>query len=294
MEQKFIGYFRLTRPANVVTAIADILSGIAISGFFIYAPSDFSSVVWLILATMGLYGGGVVMNDFFDAELDKIERPERPIPRGIISKREAACLGIVLLLAGIACAFLASRFSGSLAVVIASAALVYDKWTKHHFFFGPLNMGICRGLNLLLGLSIIPAQVSAYWFLAIVPVIYIGAITMISKGEVYGGQKNILLLAFLLYGMAMAGILLTSFFNGEVVTTLGFVALWGFMIFLPLRNAVRQPKGNMIGKAVKAGILALILMDAAWASAFGVTYLALIIILLLPLSVLLAKVFAVT
>ena len=79
-----------------------------------------------------------------------------------------------------------------------------------------------------------------------------------------------------------------------MVTTTGFVALWGFMIFLPLRNAIRQPQGKMIGKAVKAGVLALILMNAAWASAFGVTYLALIIILLLPLSVILAKVFAVT
>jgi 4-hydroxybenzoate polyprenyltransferase len=50
----------------------------------------------------------------------------------------------------------------------------------------------------------------------------------------------------------------------------------------------------MLGKAVKAGVLALILMNAAWAAAFGVTYLALIIVLLLPLSILMAKVFAVT
>ena len=66
------------------------------------------------------------------------------------------------------------------------------------------------------------------------------------------------------------------------------------MIFIPLRQAIRSPKGPLIGKAVKAGVLALILMNAAWAAAFGTLYLALIILLLLPISIWMAKAFAVT
>lgn len=294
MDKKIIGYLRLMRPANIVTAVADILAGIAISGFFITHPTDFSPVVWLILSTMGLYGGGVVMNDVFDSELDKVERPERPIPSGLISKSEASGLGITLLVIGIYFAFLVSDFSGLLAFIIAAVALVYNRWSKHHVVLGPLNMGICRGLNLVLGLSIIPSQVSGYWFLAIIPVIYIAAITMISQGEVYGGKSMTLIAAAGLYLLSMVGIIYISFLNDQIVTTLAFVALWALMVFLPLQRAMRLPQGKLIGKAVKAGVLALILMNAAWASAFGVTYLALIIILLLPLSLLLAKVFAVT
>lgn len=282
------------RPANIVTAIADILAGIAISGYFLHAPDDLSDLVWLILSTCGLYGGGVVMNDVFDADLDAVERPERPIPSGLISRTQATLLGVVLLAGGVICASLVSVFSATLAIVIAVAALVYDKWGKHHAFFGPLNMGICRGLNLLLGLSIIPEQVADYWFLAIVPVVYIAAITMISGGEVYGGKRSTLYGAAILYVLAMAGIFYVSVSQDQQIPTLLFIALWAFMVFLPLRNAVRKPEGKMIGRAVKAGVLALILMNAAWASAFGATYLALIIILLLPLSILLAKAFAVT
>lgn len=292
--EKLIGYLRLMRPANIVTAVADILAGIAISGFFPGPREDFAPLVWLILSTSGLYGGGVVMNDVFDADLDSVERPERPIPSGLISKAQAASLGVLLLSGGVVFAFLVSNFSGILALVIAIAAIVYDKWAKHSSFLGPLNMGICRGLNLLLGLSIIPAQVSEYWFLALVPIIYIAAITMISRGEVHGGQKQILFAAALLYGLAMAGILYVSISHDQAITTLFFILIWGFMVFLPLRKAIRKPEGRMIGRAVKAGVLALILMNAAWASAFGGTYLAFIIILLLPLSILLAKVFAVT
>lgn len=292
--KKLIGYLRLLRPANIVTAIADILAGIAISGFFLQSSHGYSPVAWLILSTIGLYGGGVVMNDVFDAELDAVERPERPIPMGLISKTEGATLGLILLVCGVIFALLVSRFSAILALVIAVAALVYDKWGKHHSFWGPLNMGVCRGLNLLLGLSIMPDQASEYWFLAIVPVIYIAAITMISQGEVHGGSKSTLYAAALLYGLAMAGVLYVSLSQDQHIITAFFVLLWALMVFLPLRMAIRKPEGKIIGKAVKAGVLALILMNAAWASAFGVTYLALIIILLLPLSLLLAKIFAVT
>lgn len=282
------------RPANIVTAISDILAGIAISGFFLSSPEDHSSVVWLILSTMGLYGGGVVMNDVFDADLDAIERPERPIPSGLISRAEATTLGVSLLVAGTVFAFLASVLSGILAMVIAVAALVYDRWAKHDSVLGPLNMGVCRGLNLLLGISILPTSVADHWYLAIVPIIYIAAITMISRGEVHGGKKITMYAAAVFYLAAMCGILYVSLQHGQTIGTLLFILIWAFMVFLPLKNAISKPEGRLIGRAVKAGVLALILMNAAWASAFGVTYLALIIILLLPLSVLLARVFAVT
>lgn len=291
---KIVGYFRLMRPANIVTAIADILAGIAISGFFFLGDTDFASVFFLLFCTIGLYGGGVVMNDVFDAELDATERPERPIPSGLIRKTEAATLGIALLLFGVIMGFLVTPLSGYLALATATAALVYDKYAKHHPFFGPLNMGLCRGFNLLLGISIVPVMTERLWFLAIVPVIYIAAITMISQGEVHGGRKSTLYAAAVLYLVAMGSILYAGYARGHGIITFLFVGLWTVMVFLPLRKAIQNPEGRMLGRAVKAGVLALILMNAAWASAFGAVYVALLILLLLPLSILLAKVFAVT
>ena len=68
-------------------------------------------VILLVFSTIGLYGGGVVFNDVFDAELDKIERPERPIPSGLIKKAYAALFGIMLLIAGITSAALSGIVS---------------------------------------------------------------------------------------------------------------------------------------------------------------------------------------
>jgi 4-hydroxybenzoate polyprenyltransferase len=285
------------RPANIVTSIADVLAGVAISGFFT-GPGLFADhilpVILLCISTVGLYGGGVVFNDVFDAELDKTERPERPIPMGIISVKEGTLLGIILLLTGIITAFIVNHVSGLLATAIAVFAVVYDKWGKHNFFLGPLNMGLCRGLNLLLGVSILVTQLSQYWYVAIVPVIYIASITMISRGEVHGGKSKSLYFAGFLYFLVAASIVFYSFYKDKVLLTLIFLLPFVWMIFMPLLKAIQQPIGKNIGKAVKAGVIALILLNASWAAASGSPWLAMLIIFLLPLSLYLSGKFAVT
>ncbi|MBC7643367.1 MAG: polyprenyltransferase, partial [Flavobacterium sp.] len=68
-------YLQLMRPANLVTAIADILAGLSLAKF-IFSTDILSiqTIILLCIATVGLYGGGVVFNDVFDADLDAIER----------------------------------------------------------------------------------------------------------------------------------------------------------------------------------------------------------------------------
>lgn len=300
---KLSGLLRLTRPANIVTAIADVLAGVAIAGYFPaiqqWTTIEWLPVLWLILSTTGLYGGGVVFNDVFDARLDSIERPERPIPRGVVTKKEATLLGVFLLLAGIFFAVWSAKMnghwlSGIIALVIALAALVYDKWGKHHAVIGPLNMGLCRGLNLLLGMSILPMALTQYWFLGLIPLLYIAAVTMISRGEVHGSKSNVLFVAAGLYVVVITCILFFSIQKNTWNYALFFLLLFSVMIFFPLQRAILQPSGARIGKAVKAGVMALILLNAAWAAAFSSLYVALLILLLLPLSILLASVFSVT
>lgn len=290
------------RPANIVTAISDILAGVAIANYttnHYWFQQNWSSILLLVVSTIGLYGGGVVLNDVFDAELDKTERPERPIPSGIVSKKAAALLASFLFLIGIGAAafvhpmqlFLVTTL---LAIAITLACIVYDKWGKHHAYFGPVNMGLCRGLNLLLGISILPSALTIYWPVFIIPVIYIAAITMISRGEVHGGKKSTLYGAVILYAIVISSIVYVGIKNNTILYVLCFLLLFGYLIFPPLQKAISEPQGPLIGKAVKAGVIALIVMNASWAAAFGSFYFALFILLLLPVSFLFAKVFAVT
>jgi 4-hydroxybenzoate polyprenyltransferase len=289
-----MNFLRLMRPANIVTSVADVLAGIAISGYLMNIETDYFPVLMLCISTIGLYGGGIVFNDVFDADLDKIERPERAIPSGAVKLNEAIFLGTFLLLTGIAAAFTIAALSGIIAISIAFFALLYNKYSKHHSFLGPLNMGLCRGLNLLLGISIIAAALNEWYFLGIVPLIYIFSITMISQGEVHGSNRNKLYYGAFLYLIVISSLLYLSWTKGQVLIALFFIIPFAWMIFKPLFRAIQEPLGKNIGKAVKAGVISLILMDASWSAVFGSPVAAICIALLLPLSLWLAKRFAVT
>ncbi len=281
---------QLTRPANLLTALADIAAGMAIAGFLFIESTYF----FLLLSTLGLYGGGVVLNDVFDAELDAIERPERPIPSGKVPRNQAALMGVILLFLGVLFAFAYSQVSGIISLVIALLVVLYDRYAKHSSFFGPLVMGMCRGGNLLLGISAVPESFARFGWVIIVPILYIGAITLISQDEVHGGKRKTLYLAGFFYGIVHTVQLYVAYRQGNFLFTLPLVGVHAWLVGKPLFAAIQNPVGPMIGKAVKAGVLSLIVMNAAWCLAFGYWPLAILVLILLPLSIQLARIFAVT
>ena len=299
--QPFWAYLQLMRPANIITAWADILAGYAASGFVLALtsmqtePISFVPLAWLLLSTTGLYGGGVVFNDVFDAEIDAQERPERPIPSRRASTQGAAWLGSLLLIIGVAAASQVTLLSFTLATSIALAALLYDQVAKHHPWLGPLNMGICRGGNLLLGVSALPVMLEQRWFLALIPIAYIAAITAISQGEVHGGKSSTGILALLLIGAVISGILALGLLRDyQVFAAVPFAALLSWRVLPPFVKAAREPSPELIRCAVKAGVLSLIVLDAAIAAGFaGLSY-GLVVLSLLLISMALAPLFAVT
>lgn len=293
------GYLRLARPANLPTAAADVLAGVAISGVFfgISAPREWNStmghILLLLFSSVFLYAAGVVLNDVFDHKLDKTERPERPIPSGLISVQSAAIFGGILLNLGVLCSFLVGPVSGMLAVALGLFILLYDAVGKHHSFFGPLNMGVCRGLNLLLGITFLGDFTN--WVYFVFPVLYIAAITLISRGEVHGDNKSHIVFAGGLYSLVIVGIVvLFSIFGLNLLEALPFLLLFAFLIFRPLFHAYVENSPKNIKKAVMAGVVSIIVLDATLAVGFSHWWVGLVVLLLLPLSVFLSKLFAVT
>ena len=300
-------YLQMTRPANVVTAWADIWVGFAIAGLGGTAMhgmwghplteilTQLQPLAWLVLATTGLYAGGVVFNDVFDADLDARERPERPIPSGRVSLWQAVIFGGLLLLAGIVAAAQVNLTSMVLSIAIALACLLYDSFSKHSTWMGPANMGLCRGMNWLLGASALPLTIGDRWYLASIPIAYIAAITAISQGEVNGGSKTTGWVALgLLGGILVSPLLLWEFSTFTLFSALPFIGLLAWRILPPFWQATQTPDPEPIRSAVRAGILSLIVLDAAIASGFAGGIYGLILLCLLPISMGLARLFAVT
>ncbi len=295
---RWSGYVQLVRPANIVTAIADIVAGASIAGFFTlvsWESHTFWNLILLIISTSCLYGGGIVFNDVFDIEHDKMHRPERVIPTGKMSLKNAIQYGTILFVVGILAAFGVSILSGGIAILIALLALFYDKFSKHNMFLGPLNMGACRGANLILGMSIMNNLPSDILWIGVLPIIFISAITLTAQKETLGKNKISILVAMLLdLSLVIAFLLMSQFFNFSLKSAFVFILFWYAVNFTAKLRAILKNRPDTIQKAVKVGVLSIIPLNASYAAGFSSVYLGLATLCLLPLSLYLAKKFAVT
>jgi hypothetical protein len=283
-------YFELLRPPNLATAAADILAGYAVAG-----SGSGKELFWLLIATICLYGGGVTLNDFFDRDLDSIERPERPIPSGRVRPAAAAILGCALLFGGIVAARLATPVSGVIAGAIAAFVILYNGWAKRHAVLGPMNMGLCRALNLILGISAVPAALNGSWQLALLPFVYICGVTALSRGEVHGGSSGTVLFSFVCVLSVLAGALLLTFSPGHQSAGGWALALiLGWRVLPPFWRAYKDSQPTLIRNAVKTGVLSLVLLDAVTATAYGGAYYGFLLLTSAVVAGRLARFFAVT
>jgi 4-hydroxybenzoate polyprenyltransferase len=297
-------YLQLMRPPNLPTAMSDVAAGAAIAAFFVkeqlpdwalLETLPLAQLGLLLFATVCLYAGGVVMNDVFDADIDAVERPERPIPSGRVSLESARTMGLTLLLAGVLASFAVNALCGGVALAVALLALIYDRYAKHQSFWGPFTMGLCRAGNLLLGMSWLGQWQPIYVLIMTTPLIYIASITYISRFEVHGGDAKKLAKVFMWETWAtLAPPILGNTVAHNILQPIPFVILLNILILPPLTKAQKEPTPENIKKAVKARVIALIALNAAWAAAFGGWQWGLAVLMLMPISRLLAKTFAVT
>ncbi|PZE20014.1 UbiA-like protein EboC [Paenibacillus xerothermodurans] len=287
-------YLQLIRVPNLFTAMADIMAGAWVAAGLAGSSPFSSQLIALIVSSTCLYAMGVVLNDYFDRHLDKMERPERPIPSGRISPAAALGLGIALGTAGVVAAAVVGMTSLALAVLTVACILLYDRYAKHHPVYGPITMGICRGLNLLLGMSLVPEQLLAYWWLSVFGVLYISAVTLMARGEVGPGSYPIRVrFVAAVIALCSIGVLLISTSAYQAVTLLAVVIflIWTFSGVGP---ALKESTAPNIRGAVGKCIVALPLLDAAIAAPFGGWLAFASVVIFLVCSFSLAKLFAVT
>jgi 4-hydroxybenzoate polyprenyltransferase len=312
---RLLPYARLLRIPNVFTALADIALGACAAIAYRSAPVDwgfFSHAGVLFFASACLYSAGMVWNDYFDIEEDRRDRPHRPLPSGAVSLPRALLLAKFLtffgwVAAAITCKPLHLRapdgtvqyttsgmwVAAEIAGLLVAAILIYDRWLKRTWI-GPLAMGACRLLNVLLGLSL-----SAYdempdtvrFYLALTIGVYITGVTWFARTEArtsnahdLRGAALVMLLALLL-ALAVP----TWLPPGTASPLFPYLLVaFGFYLGFPVAAAIDKPTPERVQKAVKRAILGLIALDAILATAFVGTW-GLCTLLLLPPALVLGK-----
>ncbi len=315
---KLLAYLQLFRAPNVFTAMADVAMG------FLFVRSTLQPLgpfACLLAASCLLYTAGMVLNDVYDYDVDARQRPGRPLPSGRISLRWARFLGYEFLLVGIVLGWCGGYLadpdaalrwrSGAVATLLGLCVVLYDAVLKKTPL-GPLAMGACRFLNVLLGMSFgaaaqAPPALLAGWetvhLMAAGGIgVYIAGVTWFARTEAADSRRALLGwgLAVMVGGVLMLGSLpavATPAFRDRLHVDVRLVGtIWPLALFLLMfpvlrrcLTAIANPRPQRVQGAVKQALLSLIVLDAAVCLLVSPWYFAVGVLALLVPTMILGK-----
>lgn len=269
-------YLQLCRFAAVFTALADIFLGYLLVHADLSPERDFGL---LLVASAGLYLAGMVFNDVFDRRIDAAERPNRPIPSGRVSLKAAIWFGAVLLAIGVAAASLIGRQSAIVAGILVGTIFLYDGVLKSTAL-GPLAMGACRFLNVILGASTAydaaagGSTSASVWahpqlHVALALGIYIAGVTWFARHE--AGVSNRWQLGGALLIINFGLILLVAFavhWDDPAMVprswnTVLILAAIGVIINRRVTSAIFDPVPAKVQASVRSLLMSLVMLDAS-------------------------------
>lgn len=267
-------YLELVRAPAVLTVLGDTLAGGSAAGHRLSGRR-----LALPLASACLYAGGMALNDFADQGTDASERPERPIPSGRISARNALTAAAGLTVAGLGLSVAGGgRRALAVGLPLAVSIWTYDLAAKRHAAAGALTMGTCRALDVLMGAG--AGRLREALPAAGIMGGHTVAVTVLSRGEVNGTTtttaSGVATVTGLLTGALVVG---CSGPRKQVIALLASAAAYATRCAPAQLRAARNPEAKNALEATKSGIRAMIPLQAALTLRHGSTGAAAVLVL---------------
>ena len=142
------GFVEILRPANcVVAGLVGILGATVALGSL---PGYEKSLMIFLVVFLGCSWGNII-NDYFDYEIDKINRPTRPLPRGALSRKAALVYGLCLALLGLLIGYMLNLWAFLFAFGAYLLMYLYAWKLKPTPFVGNLTVATLTGVTPLYG-----------------------------------------------------------------------------------------------------------------------------------------------
>jgi 4-hydroxybenzoate polyprenyltransferase len=212
-------YLLLIRAPNLFTVPSNILSGYFATTLL--GDANITQLLLLIFSSIFLYVAGIILNDYFDINVDRKERPNRPLASGQITKRSALLIATSSIVAGNVLSWFVSWNSFIISFCLTIVVFIYNYWLKRNRAGNPLTMGSARFLNVLLGgssaLGLVTKMDLTLVFIGYCLFLYTAAISLLSLREVSTGERLSnkewipIILSFLTVLLTIGSILVAGF-----------------------------------------------------------------------------------
>lgn len=188
----------LVRAPAAFSVPGDVLVGAAAAGKRVDART-----CGVAAASVCLYWAGMALNDYADRFVDGFERPERPVPSGRVPAKTALAIAGGLTAAGLTAAAVSGGVRTlAVAIPLAGAVWGYDLAWKNGPS-GPVAMAAARSLDVFMGAGAGSARAAAP--AAAVVGVHTMAVTVLSRSEVTGASRRVAAVTAVLSGSAAGG-----------------------------------------------------------------------------------------
>ncbi|MDK2893039.1 geranylgeranylglycerol-phosphate geranylgeranyltransferase [Methanohalophilus sp.] len=147
-------YLQLMRISNcAMAAFASIIAVLITFGILEEGDGLFPIMdSLLVMVTVVLItGAGNTINDYYDIHIDSINRPQRPIPSGRVSARNALYFSFLLFAVGIFLAFWINYVCVAIAIINSFLLVLYARNLKSMPLVGNVSVGYLTGSTFLFG-----------------------------------------------------------------------------------------------------------------------------------------------
>lgn len=149
LADKVHSFIQISRPLNCLIAVLGVFAGAYIS-----TSSPIPLLPEIILATIAATlatAGGNTINDYFDFEIDRINKPWRPLPSGALSMDAVLSFAIFAFGTALATAILVNWLCATIAAINIFLLSVYNRWLKRYGFTGNICVAYLVGSLFLFG-----------------------------------------------------------------------------------------------------------------------------------------------
>jgi len=149
---KIRAFAELSRPMNVaITFVAIPVASILSGG----TPSQWLSIILGAVTGSLVAAGANAINDFFDVEIDRINRPDRPIPRGALAPAEARNFWLTVSVVAITLNIFINPLSLGIAVAAVVILYYYSARFKATVVAGNLVVALMTGMAFVYGAGVV-------------------------------------------------------------------------------------------------------------------------------------------
>jgi len=253
-QKALYGYLALARISNSPTVISNTLAGGALAGAL--WPDGKLGLIAIVMVLF--YTAGMYLNDLLDYAVDCRERPERPLPAGIVSRSAAVAVALTLFGCGSLLLWSVGPRPFLSGLVLIALIIFYDRWHKSNPL-SPLLMALCR--LMVYSTAFLAFSVQSFSPLLIpgsLLVLYVIGLTYIAKTENKPSMTNVSIVATLF--------LPTIYFTARQVqqvqwVTLPLILFFTLWVAYSVSFAFRSPK-RQVGRTVGQLIAGISLLDA--------------------------------